>query len=155
MQQRSLQPQEGAVEVEGATEVAAELVEAVKIEEAGPDPAEQVKGAEPHVTGDPDTLTNLPERPVTSIGGSGRPRTIVPTVTSALGGTLRALALVTIETLLQQKKQIETLTSSTKFQVLLILFTVKQKYKLQMILILKTSQFILFQLSRVMKYRKF
>ena len=124
MQQRSLQPQEGAVEVEGATEAAAELVEAVKIEEAGPDPAEQVKGAE-HVTGDPDTLTNLPERPVTSIGGSGRPRTIVPTVTSALGGTLRALAPVTIETLLQQKKQIETLTSSTKFQVLLILFTDK------------------------------
>ena len=154
MQQRSLQPQRGAVEVEGATEAAAELVEAVKIEEAGPDPAEQVKEAE-HVTGDPDTLTNLPERPVTSIGGSGRPRTIAPTVTSALGGTLRALAPVTIETLLQQKKQIETLTSSTKFQVLLILFTVKQKYKLQMILILKSSQSILFQLSRVMKYRKY
>ena len=110
----------------------AEPVEAAKIEEA--DPADQVKEAGLHVTGDPGTQTSLPERPVTSTGALARLHTIVPTVINALGGTLRVLVLATTEILLQQKKLIENLTSSTEIQVLLILFTETQKYKRQILI---------------------
>ena len=87
-----------AEEIEAAD---AEPVEAAKIEEA--DPADQVKEAGLHVTGDPGTQTSLPERPVTSIGVLARLHTIVLTVTSVLGGTMKVLALATTETLQQLK----------------------------------------------------
>ena len=141
-----MEAEEAVAEIEVA---AAETEVAAKIEEADPDPTKEAEQG----TEVPDTLTSLPERPVTSTGSSGRPLGTVPTVTSVHGGTTRAPSRAIIETLLQRKKPIENLTSSTEIQVLLILYMEAQKYR-HLILILKCNLSILFQSSRVTKSRK-
>ena len=100
-----LSPPEEVVEAEevGAVE-AVEEEAVVKIEEAPPEVPHQDQGQVQGQVEAPDTLTTLPVVSVMSTGNMARGRGIVPTVTVVPGGTLRAPAQGTTETLLQALK---------------------------------------------------